>query len=81
MSGFSRLMRYVLVTVLVAAALVFTITQAVGGNGVSLAGLVSGLPLIDGSGENDSTSSAPLFNFEIKPEICPSGGETLGLRS
>jgi len=74
MAGLSRLLRYVLLTVLVVIALVFSVGRAISGEVDSIGGLIGDLPIVGGP-KDDPPPQAPLFNFEIKPErkICPSG--------
>ena len=66
MAGLSRLLRYVLLTVLVVIALVFSVGRAISGEVDSIGGLIGDLPIVGGP-KDDPPPQAPLFNFEIKP--------------
>lgn len=75
MQGLSRLLRYVLVSVLVLIALIVSVTGAVAGEFEPVSGLLGALPEIGGSQEEAAKPLRPLFNFQIEPtrEVCPPG--------
>lgn len=71
-SSLNRLLRYVLVTVLVVAAIVIAAAQAFSGDALFLEGFFNKLPIVGNSSGGESRQ-APLFKFEFKPppRDCP----------
>lgn len=73
MRSLSTLLRYVLVTILVAAAILFALLGLAAGKAPSVSSLLGGLPLLGVGAEHPPPRLGPILNIELEPHVryCP----------